>query len=96
MGDLVLSVKLEYFLAIKSGEKAEEYRTNTDYWRIRIEGKTFDRVIIKHGYPEAGDNDRIMSFPWRGYTLKTITHSHFGNIPTEVFAICVGDSEASQ
>jgi hypothetical protein len=89
MTNLILPLKAEYFHAIQSGEKVEEYRQMTDFWRKRIEGKTFDRIVLTLGYPKADDASRRIVRPWRGYEIKTITHPHFGNVPTPVFAIDV-------
>ena len=47
---LLLRVKKEYFDQIKEGTKKEEYREHTHYWKVRIEGKTFDLIEIVHGY----------------------------------------------
>jgi hypothetical protein len=79
---LILRVKKQYFDEIKEGTKIEEYREVKPYWKARIENKKFDFVEIVHGY----GGERIR-FPWNGYTIKTITHPIFGNIPTEVYAI---------
>jgi len=87
--NLCLALKEEYFLQIKSGEKTEEYRETTDYWKRRLIGKTFDGIVLTHGYPAASDDAKRITRPWRGYEIKTITHPHFGNKPVEVFAIKV-------
>lgn len=87
MTDLTLSVKLEYFLEIKSGRKVEEFRQINDFWKKRIVGRTFDRVIITHGYPKKGDPERTLYFPWRGYRELLLTHPLFGIVPVAVFAI---------
>ncbi|MBY3434794.1 ASCH domain-containing protein [Rhizobium laguerreae] len=93
MADIVLPLKREYFEAIKNGTKTEEYRDyDNTFWRKRIEGKSFDRIILTLGYPKADDTSRRLVRQWRGYEIKTITHPHFGNVPTTVFAI---DVEAS-
>ncbi|WP_367619200.1 hypothetical protein [Comamonas sp.] len=39
--------------------------------------------------PARDDFARRLSRPWRGYTIKTITHPHFGESPVQVFAIKV-------
>jgi hypothetical protein len=87
MPDLILAVKKEYFDAIKSGEKTEEYRLQNDFWCKRLENRTFDRVIITLGYPKKGDTDRTLVFPFVGMVSKKITHVHFGPEPIWVFAI---------
>jgi hypothetical protein len=84
-----------YFDQIAAGTKPEEYRLRTPYWRKRIEGKTFDRIVLTKGYrPLCGQ----LELPWRGYTIKTITHPHFGPEPVEVYAIDVrrDDAEAGR
>lgn len=91
MTDLILPVKGIYFEQIKAGTKTEEFRLANDYWRRRLEGKSFARVVVTLGYPEARDHSRRLVFPWRGLTEKTITHEHFGQEPVQVFAIRVGE-----
>jgi hypothetical protein len=85
--DLVLPLKAEYFDAIKAGHKVGEYRLATPYWRRRIEGRTYDRVVLTLGYPKKDDAERRLVFPWRGAALTVIRHPHFGPDPVEVFAI---------
>lgn len=90
MADLVLPLKAAYFDAIRDGHKMEEFRERTSYWRRRLEGRTFDRVVLTKGYPAAGDDARRLVREWRGYRETTIMHPHFGDKPVEVFAIYVG------
>jgi hypothetical protein len=98
MTKLQLAVKREYFLAMKSGDKVEEYREANEYWEKKLHDlvdgilkpRTFDSVVITDGYPKGGDPERTLVFDWRGFTRKTITHPHFGPDPVEVFAIDVG------
>ena len=56
----------------------------------RIRCRKYDEVSITKGYPARNDAERHMMFPYRGYTVKTITHEFFGPEPVEVFAIKVG------
>lgn len=86
---LHLPVKAVYFHQIKAGTKIFEYRLVTEHWRKRIEGKEFDEVHIKLGYPKAGNRSRTLIRPWRGCERQTITHPHFGPDPVEVFAVRV-------
>lgn len=88
---LYLPLKREYFEAIRSGEKTEEYRLYNSYWRKRLEGKEFDHILLTLGYPSVDDHDRRLFRPWKGYTIKDIIHPHFsfGNSPVKVFAIDV-------
>lgn len=85
--DLKLAVKGIYFDAIKSGEKVEEFRVCSDYWRKRIVGRKYDALIITRGYPKKDDPEKTITLVYKGYEVKTITHPHFGNDPVNVFAI---------
>lgn len=87
--DLHLNLKGEYFDAIKAGTKEFEYRLATPYWIKRLEGKAYDDIFLKRGYPNAGDKENIIKRPWLGCFRCNITHPHFGNNPVEVFAIRV-------
>jgi len=89
MGDLVLPLKREYFEAIRDGSKPEEFRLANEYWRKRLVGRNYDRIVLTLGYPSRYDTERRIVRPWRGYTEKTITHPHFGSSPVQVFAINV-------
>lgn len=87
--DLVLPLKAEYFNAIKDGTKTEEFRLRTPFWRKRLEGKTFDRVVLTLWYPGRDDAERRIVRPWGGMRETTITHPHFGAEPVDVYAIKV-------
>lgn len=87
--NLILPLNGQYFDQIKVGTKTEEYRLVNDYWRARLYLKNYDKIIITRGYPKRTDNDRRLIFPYRGYTIKKITHPHFGDEPVHVFAILV-------
>lgn len=89
MSDLVLPLKACYFNEIKAGTKPEEFRLVTPFWRRRLEGRTFDRIVLTLGYPKRDDTERRLIRPWRGYRVTTITHPHFGPEPVQVFAINV-------
>lgn len=93
MTDLTLPLRGEYFDAIKSGDKLEEYRLCTEFWEKRIEGKQIDRIVLTRGYPKRTDESRRMVLPWRGYEIKEITHPHFGPDPVRVYAINVSQME---
>ena len=86
---LTLPLKREYFEAIRDGSKLEEYRLVTDFWRKRLAGRTYDRIVLTMGYPKAGDESRRLVRAWNGYRIRTITHPHFGPEPVHVFAIDV-------
>ena len=87
MADLVLHVNREYFGQIASGEKTEEYRLVTPYWKKRLEGRRYDRIVIYSGYPRRDDTNRRLVFPWHGVKRKTIVHPHFGDAPVDVYAV---------
>lgn len=46
MADLVLPLKAIYFNEIKAGTKPDEFRLCTPFWRRRLEGRTFDRIVL--------------------------------------------------
>lgn len=90
--DLVLPLKREYFEQIKAGTKSEEYRLVNDYWRARLEGRAYARLILTLGYPKRSDTARRLVLPYKGFAVKEITHPHFGAAPAQVYAIDVGHS----
>ena len=100
MADLHLALKGEYFDAIKAGTKTEEYRLCTPYWANRLVDRDladslehgfgrYRNIVLTRGYPHRDDADRRLVLPWQGYTIKTITHPHFGPEPVTVYAIGV-------
>lgn len=89
MPNLQLALKSEYFDAIKSGEKVEEFRLYNDYWKKRLVGRDYKQIILTKGYPKRDDESRKMYFQYSYYKVKTITHPHFGDEPVKVFAIRV-------
>ena len=92
MADLVLHLKAEYSDAIRDGTKLLEYRLFTEFWKRRLCGRSYDRVILTTGYPKRGDESRRLVRRWRGCTIETITHPHFGADPVKVFAIDVSEA----
>jgi len=92
-----LHVHSEYFDQIRAGTKREEYRLHNAYWVKRLvelpagTKREFDGIVIHNAY-KPGDGNR-MEFPWHGWSLKGITHPHFGPDEVTVFAIKL---EASQ
>ena len=91
MTTLVLPLKGIFFDQIKAGVKTEEYRLVNRYWSRRLEFGSYDTITLTRGYPARDDASRRMVLPWRGFTVKTIQHEHFGPEPVEVFAINVSD-----
>ena len=49
---LHLPLKAVYFDQIRDGAKREEFRLVTPYWRKRLEGRTYDRIVLTLGYPK--------------------------------------------
>jgi hypothetical protein len=89
MTTLTLNLKGLYFDQIKAGTKTEEYRICKPFWAKRLEGRHYDQVVILRGYPPKEDKEKRIVRPYRGYTVKIITHPHFGPNPVEVYAIDV-------
>lgn len=89
MRTLTIPVKGIYFDQIKAGTKTEEYRLVTEYWRARLFGKEYDEIVLTRGYPHKDAADRRLRRKFEGWTIKKITHPHFGSKPVEVFAIDV-------
>jgi len=86
---LHLSLKAEFFNAIRAGTKDREYRLVTPYWTKRLVGREYDRIELTLGYPARDDQECRISRPWRGFTQSTICHPHFGQHSVWVFAIDV-------
>ena len=85
-----LNLKGEYFHAIRAGKKVEEYRLYNEYWRKRLEGREYERLIIKLGYPASHEAHRIINLSYFGYEVKTITHPLFGPDPVKELDVKVG------
>lgn len=85
--NLIFHVRKEYFDKIKNNEKKVEYRLFNNYWKIRLEDKKFDNVIIQLGYPKTFEKDKTLKFKYQGYKIETIIHKEFGSKPVKVFAI---------
>jgi hypothetical protein len=89
MRNLVLHVKDEYFGEMLTGIKNREFRLRNDYWKKRLEGQSYDGLVICNGYPRRDDHNKKLVLPYLGYELTTITHQHFGDEPVDVYAIIV-------
>lgn len=96
MADLHIPLKRIYFEQIRAGEKPEEYRPMSPHWRRRLEDRTYDLVVLTLGYPRSNDTTRRLVLPWRGYSIKRITHTHFGQEPVMVYAINVAALPGTQ
>jgi hypothetical protein len=96
MSDLVLHLKYKFFDQIKRGEKTEEYRETKDYWRRRLEGRTFDRIVIVRGnYGNEKRPENVLVFPWNGYTVKKFGSWERQEM-AEVFAITLRPKEQQE
>jgi len=85
---LYLNLKGEYFDQIKAGTKTHEFRLASK-WKKRLEGKIFENIVIRRGYPKRGDSEKELIRIFCGYELKEIIHPHFGADPVLVYAIDV-------
>lgn len=82
-----IAVRREYFEQIKAGTKRYEFRLANEYWRKRLEGREYDKIIITLGYPKRHDETRRMVFEWGGCFKKLHQHKEFGKEEVEVYAI---------
>lgn len=88
---LTIPVKGIYFDQIKAGTKLHEYRLRTPYWAKRLRMREYDRIVLTRGYPKGGGVEGItrLTREWRGFTVGTIQHNHFGPDTVEIYAIDV-------
>jgi hypothetical protein len=47
---LHLNLHRQFFAAIAAGTKRTEYRAAKPYWRTRLEGRKYDRILFRNGY----------------------------------------------
>lgn len=47
---LHLHLKAIWYDMIRRGEKKEEYREDTEYWRKRLDGKDYSHILFYYGY----------------------------------------------
>lgn len=95
MRTLTLPLKRQFFEQIAVGQKVEEFRLKNSFWTARLEGASFDRVVLTLGYPAADNVERRIVVPWMGMRTTFIEHSIFGDGPVEVFAIKVNTMQAA-
>lgn len=88
---LTMALKAVYFDQIKSGEKTAEFRLVTAYWRKRLVNREYEEVVLTCAYPKDGGIEGVtrLTRKWRGFTIQSLTHPHFGPDPVDVFAIDV-------
>lgn len=87
--DLILPLKRKWFEQIQNGVKPFEYRLRSGYWKIRLEGKSYENVVFTLGYPRRDDVSRRITKPYRGYELQTVISEEWGDKPQDVYAIRV-------
>lgn len=99
---LNLPLKKKWFDMIKSGEKKEEYREWTDFWKKRLVAKiddeeemvyfwNYDVLRFTLGYPKADDTEKIMYFECDGITFSESEHPEWGGDPDyPTFIIKIG------
>jgi hypothetical protein len=60
---LHLTLEREWFDEIAAGRKVEEFRDRKDYWKTRLEGKSYAIVRFRNGY---GRNAPEMDVEFKG------------------------------
>lgn len=83
-----------YFDQIAAGTKTKEYRLAAK-WERRLTGRQYNEIHLLRGYPRRGDESRLLRRAWRGFSIETITHPHFGAAAVRVLAIDVSVPIAS-
>jgi hypothetical protein len=64
---LCLHVAEPYFGRIRSGEKKTEFREIKDYWKKRLEGRSYKAVVISNRQSDGYKDPVWLIFPWNGY-----------------------------
>ena len=83
--DLVLTYK--WYDMIESGEKPEEYRDNTPYWRKRLQsGKRYTHVCFHRGYTA-----KTMVFRYDGLRMGRGNTQWGAPADRDVFIISLGE-----
>lgn len=80
---LYLTLKKQWFDMINQGIKTEEYREIKPYWTKRLENKTYDVVIFKHGYAKDAPT---MSFEINSIEIKE-GNTKWGAIPNQKYYV---------
>lgn len=90
---LPLVLKGKWYDMIESGEKKEEYRDKTDYWRTRILNWLNNRKVkvveFRLGYAK---NAKRMAFKMGDVFSRTMAHTHtWGEPETPHYAIVLSE-----
>ena len=83
---LHLHLRYQYFDAVLSGEKEEEYRLVTPFWRTKLHERVYEGLVLYRGY-QAEAADTRLRLPWRGCYERELRHAHFGPDIVSVYAI---------
>lgn len=79
---LFLTIKKEYFDAILSSEKTEEYRVVSPFYKSRIENKEYTHIILQNGY---SSKSKKLKAEYLGYEIRKVETKIYGN--TEVYVL---------
>ena len=69
MNVLHLTLYRKWFDQIAAGQKVEEYRTVSPYWKARIEGRKYDEIRFRNGYHK---NAPFMRVEYKGWKFGTV------------------------
>lgn len=85
--NLTLHLKKKWWDQIHSGKKKAEYRLATPYWKKRLEGRDYEHIILKLGYPKEDNDSRSMIFAWNGASLTNVISSEWNYESKRVYEI---------
>lgn len=86
---LTLNLKSKWWHQIHNGEKNVELRRATEYWRKRLVGRTYDEIHLLLGYPQKGDESKLLRRKYTHWTFASVLHEEFGPKLVDVFVIDV-------
>lgn len=81
--ELRLVLTYKWYDMIEAGEKPEEYRDLTKFYRSRIEGRDYDIVTFYRGYEK---DRKTMSFKYGGYRVGT-GQEKWGAVPGKQYYV---------
>lgn len=93
---LVLRLKARWWDDIAAGRKSVELRLQTDHWRRRLIGRTYDEIHLWRGYPPKTDTEKLLRRRWVSVRSVEVTHEEFGPRPVAVFEIDVSQDVISR
>jgi hypothetical protein len=67
---LHLNLHREFFAAIANGSKRIEYRSQSPYWRRRLEGRTYHAILFRNGYAKDAPEMLVQFRGLRRYRRK--------------------------